>query len=370
MKKIIDRLFSRAGITVNGLNPWDIQIHDDRFYQRVLQSQNLGLGESYMDGWWDCPAMDEFFCRLLRSDVEKQLKKSPRDMLCLALHRLLNFQTKNKAQEVADRHYNLGNSLYATMLGESMNYSCAYWKGTASLDEAQRNKMELICRKLGLKPGMRLLDIGSGWGALAKYAAQNYGVEVVGTTISQPQKQLAEEHCRGLPVKFMLKDYRDLPCEHFDRIVSVGMFEHVGYKNYSQFMDVASKRLADNGIFLLHTIGGNLSYAHGDPWINKYIFPNGMLPSITQIGKALEGRFVMEDWHNFGVHYDKTLMAWHKNFIDHWADLKDHYGERFKRMWDYYLLSCAGGFRARTIQLWQIVLTKHGLPQGFDVRDL
>lgn len=318
-----------------------------------------------MEGWWDCDRLDEFISRLLRVDIEQYLKNTPKDLFCLAMHRLFNFQTRYKAKEVAIKHYNMGNALYRVMLGETMNYSCAYWNNASSIDEAQRNKMELICRKLDLKPGMRLLDIGSGWGGIARYAAEKYGVEVVGTTISQPQKEWAEERCRGLPVKFLLMDYRDLPKENYDRIVSVGMFEHVGYKNYQEFMDVVYNRLIDDGIFLLHTIGSNTSSVYGDNWINKYIFPNGVLPSIAQIGHAIEKHFVMEDWHNFGVEYDKTLMAWHINFNAHWSELKDHYGDEFKRMWDYYLLSCAGGFRARKLQLWQVVLTKHGLKEGY-----
>jgi cyclopropane-fatty-acyl-phospholipid synthase len=269
---------------------------------------------------------------------------------------------------VAHHHYDLGNDLYQAMLDPAMNYSCAYWKGAQTLAEAQLNKLELVCRKLMLGPGMRLLDIGCGWGALARHAAERFGTTVVGLTLSRPQKDYAEAACVGLPVEIRLQDYRDLEAQAFDRVVSVGMFEHVGHKNHRTFMDVVERHLTEDGVFLLHTIGGNLTRPAGDPWITKYIFPNGEIPSAAQITRALEGRFVIEDWHNLGPDYDRTLLAWHRNFTDHWAELKGRFNERFRRMWDYYLLSCAGAFRARDIQLWQIVMSKRGIPGGLPVR--
>lgn len=370
MKGIAQRFFNHAGIQINGPNPWDIQVLNDRLYFRVMCNPSLGLGESYMDGWWECARIDEMMARIFRSRLEKQIRRSPGDMVALFLNRILNRQTRYRSLEVAEKHYNLGNSFYQKMLGESMNYSCGYWKNASDLDTAERNKMELTCRKLMLKPGLKVLDIGCGWGSLAKYAAVNYGVEVVGITISEPQIEFAIKSCQGLPVTILNQDYRDLSLGKFDRVVSVGMFEHVGYKNYSKFMEVVNDHLNDDGIFLLHTIGANLSSHYGDLWINKYIFPNGMLPSIAQIGSAIEPFFVMEDWHNFGADYDMTLMEWHKRFNDKWEEIKDQYDEQFRRMWNFYLLACAGGFRARKLQLWQVVLTKNGLPGGFKQRDL
>jgi len=167
-----------------------------------------------------------------------------------------------------------------------------------------------------------------------------------------------------LPIELRLQDYRDVH-ETFDHVISLGMFEHVGYKNYRTYMEVASRCLKDDGLFLLHTIGGNMSVTHTDPWIERYIFPNSMLPSLAQIGKAIEKIFVMEDWHNFGADYDKTLMAWFHNFNKHWDTLKGKHGDRFYRMWKFYLLASAGGFRARKNQLWQIVLSKNGVPGGY-----
>lgn len=370
MKKTVERLLNIAGIEINGPNPWDIQVLDDRFYDRLIADPSLSIGESYMDGWWECAQIDEMMSHVCKANLDQHVKKSPRELGSIFLHRLFNYQSKQRSKEVAQKHYNIGNALYQKMLGPSMNYSCGYWKDVDDLDSAQRNKMELICRKLALKPGLKLLDIGCGWGSLAKYAASNFGVEVVGITVSEPQKEFAEAACQGLSVTIRAQDYRSLGSEKFDRIVSVGMFEHVGYKNYREFMQVAHNHLTDDGIFLLHTIGANISSHYGDSWINQYIFPNGMLPSLVQIGQAFEGLFVMEDWHNFGVDYDKTLMEWHRRFNESWSDLSAQYEDRFRRMWNYYLLSCAGGFRARRIQLWQVVLTKNGLEHGFHQRDL
>jgi len=370
MRDVVNQLLAMAGIEADGEQLWDIKIHEPEFYHRVWTGQHLGMGESYMDGWWDSPQLDEFFARLLRAGVEECLKVTPKLMLRTLIHRLFNFQSRRRAKQVAYRHYDLGNDLYQAMLDPSMNYSCGYWKGAQTLAEAQWNKMELVCRKLMLKPGMRLLDIGCGWGGLAQHAARNYGVKVVGITLSEPQRQFAETACQGLPVTFRLQDYRDLePQEVFDRVVSIGMFEHVGHKNYGTFMDVVGKHLADDGLFLLHTIGGSVTRVIADPWMVKYIFPNGEVPSVAQVSKVMEDRFVLEDWHNFGSDYDQTLMAWHRNFTEHWPALQARFDQRFYRMWSYYLLSCAGAFRARSVQLWQIVMSKHGLMGGFRIRE-
>jgi cyclopropane-fatty-acyl-phospholipid synthase len=253
------------------------------------------------------------------------------------------------------------------MLDKRMVYTCGYWKDAKTLDEAQEAKLDLTCKKLNLKPGMKVLDIGCGWGSFAKYAAEKYKVKVVGITVSKEQAVLAKALCKGLPIEIRLQDYRDLN-EKFDRIVSLGMFEHVGYKNYKTYMKVVHRCLKDDGLFLLHTIGGNKSVKSTDPWIDKYIFPNSMLPSIKQMGDAIEDYFVMEDWHNFSADYDKTLMAWYNNFENSWNKLKDDYDERFHRMWRYYLLACAGTFRARKSQLWQIVLSKDGIKEGYRFR--
>lgn len=326
---------------------------------------SLALGESYMDGWWDCQALDQLFHRLLRARLDQKARPTPGLAWAWLLARLSNRQSPGRADLVAKAHYNLGNDLFAVMLDQDLNYSCAWWDDDCGdLELAQKSKLRLICQKLMLQPGMSLLDIGCGWGGLARFAAQEYGVEVLGVTVSQPQVELASQRCQGLPVEIRLQDYRSLK-GRFDRVVSVGMFEHVGYKNYRAFMRTAADCLAEDGLLLLHTIGRNDSAVQVDRWIATYIFPNGMLPSPRQISQACEGAFVLEDWHSFGEHYDRTLMAWRDNFLANWPRLRSRYDERFQRMWTYYLLSCAGAFRARRIQVWQIVLSKRGVEGGY-----
>ena len=364
LKQTLQKIIDYAGIKFDGPNPWDIKIHNDDFYRRVWAHASLGLGESYMDSWWDCDRLDEFYCRILKAELQNKVRG--RDLLIGAIKaKLLNMQSKSRAFEVGRRHYDLGNDLYANMLDKSMVYSCGYWKNSDNLDAAQEAKLDLICRKLKLKPGMDVLDIGCGWGGLAKYAAVNYGVNVVGVTVSKEQAKLAGEICRGLPAEIRFQDYRDVN-EKYDAIASVGMFEHVGYKNYGIYMKTVYRCLKDNGLFLLHTIGGNKSAVSADPWTVKYIFPNSMIPSAKQITSASEGLFYLEDWHNLGPDYDKTLMAWHQNFETNWSKIETRYDDRFKRMWNHFLLSSAGGFRAKYSHVWQIVFSKKGFEGSYD----
>lgn len=356
-------LLAQAGLGLEGEQPWDMQLHTADVPQRALAQGNLGLGEAYMDGDWDCEQLDEFFTRLLRAGVADQV--SPMALIYHALQaRLLNRQTSRRAWTVGERHYDLGNDFYAAMLDPRMTYTCGYWKEAGDLAQAQEAKLDLICRKLGLCPGMRVLDIGCGWGSFMGFAAERYGVECVGVTISREQCQWAEKRYKGLPLEFRLQDYRELD-ERFDRVVSIGMFEHVGRKNHRTFMEVAARCLEEDGLLLLHTIGKNRRRDVPDRWIDKYIFPNGDLPSIGQIGDAADGLLVVEDLHNFGADYDRTLMAWHENFEAHWQYFANELGERFRRMWRYYLLSCAGAFRARDIQLWQWVMSRRGVLGGY-----
>jgi len=363
-KRFTEKIFGLAGIQINGSNPWDIQIHNEDFYKRVITEGELGLGESYMDAWWDVEKLDEFIYRVLRAKLDEKIKRKLSILLRLFMVRLFNHQSKKRAFIIGERHYDLGNDLFQNMLDKRMNYSCAYWKDASNLDQAQENKLELICRKLLLKTGMRILDIGCGWGAFGKYAAEKYKVEVIGITVSKEQVELGRKLCAGLPVEFRLLDYREMN-EEFDRIVSIGMIEHVGYKNYQTFFEMVHRCLVDEGLFLLHTIGSNRSLKTMNSWTDKYIFPNGMLPSIAQISRAIETLFVMEDWHNIGIDYDKTLMAWHSKFVQNWDKIKSNYSVRFFRMWSYYLLSSPAAFRARGKQVWQIVLSKDGVPGGY-----
>ena len=355
----LSALLAPADIRLNGDRPWDIRVHHPRLYRRVLTGWSLGLGESYMDGDWDCAQLDEMFTRLMRLGLEHRPLGWARLRLGLALAAaaFTNPQREERAFVVGERHYDLGNDLYERMLDARMVYSCAYWERAATLDQAQEDKLEMICRKLQLRPGMTLLDIGCGWGGLARHAAERHGARVVGITVSREQQALAQQVCAGLPVEIRLADYRRLE-GRFDRIASVGMFEHVGPKNYRAYFDAAHRLLAEDGLFLLHTIGIDQPSTHTDPWIEKYIFPGGKLPAASELALAAQRRFVVEDWHNFGPDYDRTLMHWHARFEAAWPELQARYGERFRRMWRYYLLSCAGFFRSRQGQLWQLVLSR------------
>ncbi|SPZ52675.1 Cyclopropane-fatty-acyl-phospholipid synthase [Serratia quinivorans] len=364
--RIVEELLSAAGIAINGNRACDIKVHNPALFKRILQEGSLGFGESYMDGWWDCDRLDGLFTRILQAGVDERLPKNLSDIARIAYTRLFNLQSRKRAWQVGKEHYDIGNDLFRAMLDPYMQYSCGYWKEAETLEQAQLAKLKMICEKLQLKPGMSLLDIGCGWGGLAQYAAENFGVSVYGVTISAEQQKLAQERCAGLEVEILLQDYRDLNLQ-FDRIVSVGMFEHVGPKNYDTYFRVAARNLKPDGLFLLHTIGANQTNLHVDAWIDKYIFPNGCLPSVRHISEASEGRFVMEDWHNIGADYDRTLMAWYENFKQAWPMLSEGYSERFERMFTYYLNACAGAFRSRDIQLWQVLFSPKGVEGGVRV---
>ena len=366
LRQKVEGLLSFADVKINGDRPWDMQVHNDKLYTRVFAEGSLGIGESYMDGWWDCDRLDQFFDKVFRAELDAKIK--PLSYLFEAVKaKIVNMQRPSRAFRIGRYHYDMGSDLYRCMLDKRMIYSCAYWKDAKTLDQAQEAKLDLVCRKLGLRPGMRVLDIGCGWGGTAKFVAERYKVEVVGITVSDNQYQFGKELCSSLPVEIRIQDYRSLDGT-FDRILSIGMIEHVGCKNYATLMRVAKKCLKKDGLFLLHTIGRNTSVTSTDPWIDRYIFPASMLPSAKQLCTAFEGLFVLEDWHSFGVHYDKTLMQWFKNFHENWNYLKKNYDERFYRMWKFYLLACAGCFRARQNQVWQIVLSPGGVPNGYQAQ--
>lgn len=360
----IQHLLHGSGVTLNGSEPWDVHVHDERTYTRVLAEQLLGLGEAYMDGWWDCDRIDELFNRLLRAGINDHFRPGPAFMKDAIVARVVNLQDPRRAFRVGEVHYDVGNDLFRLMLDKRLTYTCGYWKEATTLDEAQEAKLDLTCRKIGLRAGQRVLDIGCGWGSFAKFAAERYGARVTGVTISKEQATLARELCADFPVEILLQDYRAVRGQ-FDHVVSLGMFEHVGPRNYRTYFQTARRVLKDDGLFLLHTIGGRVPSMRTDPWLDRYIFPGSVLPSPSQVTKTCERLFVIEDWHNFGSDYDKTLIAWHDNLEPHWKDLAPRYDERFRRMWRFYLLLCAGLFRARQTQLWQIVLSPHGIPGGY-----
>jgi len=355
--RVVESLLDGSGVTLNGDAPWDPQIYHPDFCSRVLRHGTLGLGESYMDGWWECERIDELACRLLQHGLGERARHPSERLMYRLQAGLLNLQSKARAYIVGETHYDLGNDLFAQMLDATMCYSCGYWKDADNLHQAQLAKLDLACQKLDLRPGMRVLDIGCGWGSFAEHAARHHGVSVMGITISREQAELARQRCSGLPVDIQLMDYRDL-AGRFDRIVSIGMFEHVGHRNYATYFQTVERLLDEEGLFLLHSIGSNSSEVSIDPWIDRYIFPNGVLPSARHIVDSSEGVLLLEDWHNFGPDYDRTLLAWRDNFDAAWQTLAEHYSERTRRMFHYYLSVCAGAFRARELQLWQIVFSQ------------
>ncbi|WP_411834747.1 cyclopropane fatty acyl phospholipid synthase [Pseudoxanthomonas mexicana] len=358
-------LLAAADVRIDGPRPWDMHVHDPRTYARLLGQGSLGLGESYMDGAWDAPSLDGLLFRLLAARLDERVPGA--GQLWDALRaRWLNPQSRRRSGQVGRRHYDLGNDLYRAMLGRRLVYSCGYWRRATTLDQAQEDKLDLVCRKLRLQPGMRVLDIGCGWGEALKYAAERYGISAVGITISREQAAYARELCAGLPVEIRQQDYRDLD-EPFDAAFSLGMFEHVGVRNYATYFGVVRRCLPPHGLFLLHTIGTNRSVNRTDPWIARYIFPNSMLPSAAQIARAFDGSFVLEDWHGFGTDYDRTLQAWRDNIEAAWPALDPvRYDERFRRMWRFYLAASMATFRSRRSQLWQLVLSPQGVPEGYE----
>lgn len=366
---VLRELLARADVRCDGARAWDLRVHHPRAYSRMLAQWSLGAGESYVDGDWDCDRLDELFERLLRADLDRTAPLSARLRLLAESwrQRAFNLQTVARSHQVGEHHYDAGNDVFEAMLDSRMIYSCGYWQHAQDLEQAQEDKLAMICRKLELKPGETLLDIGCGWGGLARYAAEQHGVRVTGVTVSKEQLTLAERRCAGLPVTLLLQDYRSLE-GRFDKIVSVGMFEHVGLKNYPVYFDTARRLLAPEGLFLLHSIGVDRRAPYTDPWIERHIFPNGKLPSPVELAGALEGRFIVEDWHNFGADYDRTLMCWAERFEAAWPRLASRYDEGFHRMFRYYLLSCAGFFRSRQGQLWQLVLSgphRQGIYRSF-----
>lgn len=355
-------------VTINGSNAWDPKVRDDRVYEAVFYRGTLGLGEAYMDGWWDCQALDVFFEHVFRAGLLEKFRHHPTMFRARAREMLFNEQKRSRATRIAEHHYNPESNIILSFLDPYNQYTCGYWKDADDLKVAQERKLDLISRKLELKSGDKVLDIGCGWGGFAKYAAEHFGCRVIGITNSPEQIEYAEKYCRGLPVTIQNCDYRDLTGT-FDKILICGMGEHVGHKNYRTLMKSVHRCLAPHGLFLWHTIGkGSDGIPLGEPWILKYIFPAGMLPTPQRIARATEGLFDQVDLHEFGAYYDPTLMAWRENFVKNWPAAGAGRTLREFRMWYYYLSSCAALFRVRKINLWQFVFRKAGAGKYISVR--
>jgi len=361
----ITELFQLADVAIGGARPWDIQVHNDQFYRRMMAGGSLGLGESYMDGDWDCEALDQLFDRVISCRLGDALGMTLPLALLVLVSRIQNRQTVRRSRQAADVHYDLPVDIFEATFDKRLTGSCGYWTEAATLDEAQDAKLDLICRKIGLRQGNTVLDIGCGWGSFMGYAAERYGADCLGVTVSPVQADYARKRYAGLAVRPLLQDYRNFSGPKADHLVSMGMFEHVGAKNYRTYFQCARRYMKDDGLFLLHTIWENKRFPAIDPWQDRYIFPNGDLPSVGEITTAAEGLFVVEDVHNFGTFYDRTLMAWNANFQSARADMERRHGNRFCRMWEYYLLQNAGAFRSRHISVGQFVLSPRGVRDGY-----
>lgn len=368
-QKRLTAALARAGVTLDGPEEWDPQVRDHRLFDRLSRAGMVGLGDAYVDGWWECRAIDQLFDRALRADVPAEFRMLPAVFVNQARERLLNLQTRRRAGWNGRAHYNLGNDLFEAMLDRRLTYSCAFWGEGDDLHAAQERKLELVCRKLGLGPGMRVLDVGCGWGSFVGYAAERHGCSCVGITISEEQASYATARYARLPVEVRVQDYRDVS-ERFDRVVSIGMFEHVGPKNYAAYFRAVKRSLREDGLALIHFFATQRPWPNRVDsevlWITRRIFPGIVVPTLGQVGRAIDSKFVLEDLHNFGRHYDPTLLAWVSNFKANWETIRANYDERFYRMWRYYLLSCAGAFRSRKYQVWQLVLSPRGVPGGYE----
>jgi cyclopropane-fatty-acyl-phospholipid synthase len=370
-RRIITGVLEQADIRVGGDRPWDLRIHHDRFFPRAMRG-SLGVGESYMDGDWDAGSLIEFF----RKTMDAGLQMHPLlriNRVAKEVHaRFRNLQTRRRSRAVAEEHYDLDHRMYAQFLGPWNQYTCCFFDGTDDLEEAELCKLEMICDKLEIESGDRVLDIGCGWGGFAKYAASTRGCSVVGISLSDEQIEYARDYTEGLPVEIHRMDYRDLPespLGTFDKVLICGMIEHVGYRNYRQLMKVVHTVLAQDGLFLLHTIGNRHNTAVVEPWIEKYIFRNSMAPSMQQLTRAAADLFVIEDWENYGHYYVPTLQAWHDNFNRNWDRIRALDGprpfdERFRRMWNFYLMSSRAAFEVEDLHLWHLVMTRYGSGRG------
>jgi len=365
-RALIEEMFAKADVRIDGSRPFDIQVRDDRFYRRVLSNPSLGIGESYMDGWWECEDIVEMVARFIRANLHKPSAADLKFVAHFLWIQMSGLGKRSKAFEVGQAHYDLGNDLFEAMLDKRMIYSCAYWKDAVTLEQAQEHKLDLICRKISLKPGMKVLEIGCGWGGWAKFAAEKYRVEVVGLTVSKEQQAYAQKSCAGLPVEFRLQDYRDLPAgERYDKLVSIEMLEAVGHRYLGEWCRVAARAVKPDGLMALQYITcADARYEElrrGVDFIQKHIFPGGLILSANRLNDLLAsaGGFVLHALEDMGQDYARTLRAWREEFNRRAAAVRQlGFDERFLRKWNYYLAYCEAAFALRNISVVQTVHTR------------
>jgi cyclopropane-fatty-acyl-phospholipid synthase len=358
------QLLAAADIHLNGSRPWDIQINNPLTLGRIMRDGSLGMGESYMDGWWDCQAIDQMMTRAVRARLHEHLG-TPRAHVQSWFGQWAKRLPSSNARIVGRAQYDLNNQLFCAMLDSSMSHSSAYWEeGATTLEQAQEAKMEMVCRKLQLKPGMRLLDIGCGWGSFMRYAAKHYGVTALGLTTSKEQMALGQSMNQDLPVQFEHTDIQHFNTNsrsQFDCVVSLGMLNTPVLAANNALFSTARRSLKKDGLFLLETMGNNQRGQLLEPWLQKHLLCQIPLPSLGDVTDVAQLDFVVEDVHNLGADHDRTLLHWHQRFERAWPQLRLAYDERFYRMWRYHLMGSAGSFRARSTQIWQMVMSPKGL---------
>lgn len=366
--EILVKKLAELGVTVGGDSDVDIHINDKYLFVKLYFGRSLALGETYMDRGWEANNLYAFASKMFNSDLAHFFsKRSFGDYWRDISARVRNLQNIVRARQVVKQHYNINDDIYDVMLDESMAYTCGYWPHADNLAMAQVAKANLVCQKLGLESEDKTLDVGCGWGGFADFAARKYGAEVVGVTLSSKQANIAKERTKNLPVEIRTQDYREIHEENvYDKVTSIGMLEHVGVKNYDEFFRIIHRAIKSDGLFLLHNIGSPTPVFRANPWVDKYIFPNGVAPSLSQFIAHAEKYFRVEDVHNFGADYVPTLKAWWENFDNNWkGNLEKNYSERFYRMWQFYLLGFAAAFESRYLQLFQAVLSPKGVHGGY-----
>ncbi len=345
-------LFALAGIKINGDQPCDIQVRNNAAFVRLFGYGSLGWGEAYVDGYWDCEQLDDFVCRCLIANLTGHFR--PSDFLLFLRARLLNRSFPTLA---VPKHYESGIELFEKMLDQRLIYSSGYWKNATTLNEAQEHKLDLVAEKLGLKAGMKVLDIGCGWGGAIRYFAERYKVSGLAVTTSKNQYDVACQTCKDLPIEIRLHDYREVS-EQFDCSYSIEMLGHLKPKHYKHYFQFVNRTLREGGSHLVQVAGSSMRAVRSDPWVQRYIFPGGYVPAPSQLIAAAQASLNLEDWQILTKDHDQTFMAWHENLSAAWKDFEEEVDERTVRMWRYYLLSFAGVFRSNASQLWQIVFSK------------